>query len=114
MSNAELEFSSINFRQGYIKLSVRQDVVEQIAPMMPAPFAVRAANDLMINKAAHLTHERDNREKAMHEDNKAKRRSLLPVSRRRFVQGLEVNSKGHKKDGVVLLGSHSMLAGEYN
>jgi hypothetical protein len=50
----------------------------------------------------------------MHEDNKAKRRSLLPVSRRRFVQGLEVNSKGHKKDGVVLLGSHSMLTGEYN
>jgi hypothetical protein len=56
MSNAELEFSSITFRQGYIKLSVRQDVVEHIAPMMPAPFAVRAANDLMINKAAHLTH----------------------------------------------------------
>jgi hypothetical protein len=89
MSNAELEFSSITFRQGYIKLSVRQDVVEHVAPMMPAPFAVRAANDLMMNKAAHLIHERENhREKAMHEDNKAKGRSLLPVSRRRFVQGL--------------------------
>ena len=90
-------------------------MVEHIAPMMPAPFAVRAANDLMINKAAYLIHERENnREKAMDEDNKAKGRSLLPVSRRRFVQGLEVNSKGHKKDGVVLLGSHSMLTGEYN
>ena len=71
MSNAELEFSSITFRQGYIKLSVRQDVVEHIAPMMPAPFAVRAANDLMINKAAHLIHARENnRQKAMREDNK--------------------------------------------
>jgi hypothetical protein len=68
--------------------SLRQDVVEHIAPMMPAP-RVRAANDLMIDKAVHLTHERENNwEKAMHEDNKAKGRSMLPVSRRRFVQGL--------------------------
>jgi hypothetical protein len=32
-------------------------VVEDIAPMMPAPFAVRARNDLMIHKAVHLIHE---------------------------------------------------------
>jgi hypothetical protein len=60
MSNVELEFSSIAFRQGYIKLSVRQDVVEHIAPMMPAPFVVRAANDLMMNKAIDLIPEREN------------------------------------------------------
>ena len=29
-------------------------MVEHMAPMMPAPFAVRAANDLMINKAVHF------------------------------------------------------------
>jgi CopA family copper-resistance protein len=63
--------------------SLRQDVVEHIAPMMPAP-QVRAGNDLMINNAVRLIHKRENysrarnnREKAMHE-----------VSRRRFVQGL--------------------------
>jgi hypothetical protein len=27
---------------------------------------------------------------------------------------LEVNSKAHQKDGVVPLGSHSVLTGEYN
>ena len=31
MSNEELEFSSIIFRQGYIKSNVRPDVVEHIA-----------------------------------------------------------------------------------
>ena len=35
------------FRQGYIKFSVRLDMVEHIAPMMPAPFAVGAVNDLI-------------------------------------------------------------------
>jgi len=57
--------------------------------MMPAPFAVRAVNDLIRNKSVHFIHVRENnREKAMLENDKARGRSMLPVSRRRFVQGL--------------------------
>jgi hypothetical protein len=53
----------------------------------------------MINKALHLIHERENnREKAIHEDNKAKGRSMLPVSRRRFVQGLAAGGAGAALD----------------
>src|ERR1700730_6013523 len=60
MSNAELEFSSIAFRQGYIKLNVKQDEVEHIDPMTPALFVVRPAKHLIMNKAVQLIHEREN------------------------------------------------------
>ena len=44
---------------------------------------------MIIDKSVHFINERENnREKAMHENDKARRRSMLPVSRRRFVQGL--------------------------
>src|SRR3984893_16415814 len=60
ISNAELEFPSIAFRQGYIKLSVRQEVVEHIDPMMTGPLTVRPATDLMRHNALPLTPEREN------------------------------------------------------